>query len=242
MHRLILALGLSLFITSVNAEKLRVGSVSTQVVLLHGLARSSASMEALAVHLQSHHYQVCNVSYPSTDFSVEVLAAEYVVPAIRSCFADPNIALNFVTHSMGGIIVRQLVHAHLIDKVGRVVMLAPPNHGSEIVDRLGELSLFQWLNGPAGSQLGTSEQSLPQRLGPAAFELGIIAGNSSINLLLSMLISGDDDGKVSIESAKLEGMADFKVVASTHPFIMKDRQDVWPLVLNFLRDGRFETL
>ena len=109
----------------------------------------------------------------------------------------------------------------------------PPLAG-ELVDRLGELAD---LLGPTGSQLGTGEESLPNRLLPPDYELGVIAGNGSISLV-STLIPGPDDGKVSVESAKLEGAADFLLVDATHTFIMR-REDVALQVVTFLETGRF---
>ena len=146
----------------------------------------------------------------------------FVAPAVRACLSSKTDTVHFVTHSLGGIVVRQLAGSATDIRIGRVVMLSPPNHGSEVVDKLGKLSLFQLINGPAGLQLEQHRlESIPRSLGPASFHVGIITGNRTINPILSLLIPGTDDGKVSIESAKLEGMADFCVIPSSHPFIMK---------------------
>lgn len=198
------------------------------VVLLHGLARSDSSFKKMEKSLQDEGYRTCNVSYPSTKYPIEELVENYVLPDIDKCLgnidmAGENHVINFVTHSMGGILVRYIATQKLKFKVGRVVMLSPPNKGSEVVDTLGGLWLFQAINGPAGLQLSTNSESMPNTLGAAQFELGIITGNQSINLILSSMIEGDDDGKVSIESAKLEGMRDFLVISATHPFIMKNK-------------------
>lgn len=134
--------------------------------------------------------------------------------------------------------MRQLARSAPELKIGRVVMLSPPNHGSEVVDKLGELALFKFINGPAGLQLGTGHDSVPQSLGAPSFKAGIITGDRTINLILSLLIPGPDDGKVSIESAKLEGMAGFCVVPASHPFIMKDRLAI-EQTLVFLARGAF---
>jgi hypothetical protein len=117
-------------------------------------------------------------------------------------------------------------------------MLSPPNQGSEVVDRLRHLSLYQWLNGPAGLELGTSPNNPPSLLGPAHFDLGIIAGRKTINFLLSTMIPGENDGKVSIQRAQLAGMQDFLVVNATHSFIMKNSK-VIDHVLSYLKKGRF---
>ena len=212
------------------------------VVLLHGLARSPDSMEKMKYSLEQEGYEVCNLGYPSTEQSIEQLASDQVLPAIHACRGPERRRTHFVTHSLGGIIVRQL-HAMPADEAalvfGRVVMLGPPNGGSEVVDKLGGMPPFQWLNGPAGQQLGTDENAVPVRLGATNLEVGVIAGNRSINLILSTLIPGDDDGKVSIDNARLEGMKDFIVLPVSHPFLMKD-DDVIRQTINFLQAGAFQ--
>jgi hypothetical protein len=123
-------------------------------------------------------------------------------------------------------------------ELGRVVMLSPPNSGSEVVDKLGDTRIFKWLNGPAGGQLGTGPDSLPKSLGPPKYEVGIITGDRTINPILSLLIPGSDDGKVSVESAKLQGMKDFLIVHEAHPLIMNDEK-VLQQVTAFIKDGVF---
>jgi len=209
------------------------------VVLLHGLARTAGSMDSMAKYLIKAGFKVCNIDYPSRKHRIENLTSEFVVPEIQQCFGDVLTPLHFVTHSLGGIIVRQLATKHQQIKIGRVVMLSPPNQGSEVVDKLGTWGLFEWINGPAGKQLGTTEDAIPNQLGPATFELGIITGNRSINLILSTLIPGPDDGKVSIKNARLDGMQDFLVVEQTHPFIMAN-DTVQSQTLHFLKNGHFQ--
>src|SRR5687768_11359393 len=151
------------------------------VILLHGLARTAASMNKMEASLAEAGYRVCNISYPSREHSIADLAARFVAPEIARCVPDRTEQINFVTHSMGGIILRELARARLQLAFGRVVMLGPPNHGSQVVDELGGWRLFGALNGPAGRELGTEAGSVPQSLGPVTFETGIIAGRRSIN-------------------------------------------------------------
>ena len=208
------------------------------VVLLHGLARSASSMHDLAQALEGAGYHVCNVAYPSREHSIAELSSRFVAPGIARCVQNAAEPANFVTHSLGGIIVRELAKAGSVQTFGRVVMLGPPNHGSEVVDALGDWYIFGAINGPAGGELGTSKDSVPQQLGPAPFQVGIVAGNRSINWINSLMIPGPDDGKVSVESAKLEGMQDFVIVRASHPFLMKDR-DVIEQTIRFLTSGCF---
>ena len=146
--------------------------------------------------------------------------------------------MHFVTHSLGGILVRQYLRDHDIPNLGRVVMLGPPNKGSEVVDRLSDFPGFRFVNGDAGLELGTGETSVPNQLGRANFELGVIAGTRSINLFLSSMIPGPDDGKVSVENTRLEGMRDHLEMEVTHPFMMRNDR-VIDQVIHFLGNGQF---
>ncbi|MDM8523645.1 alpha/beta hydrolase [Desulfococcaceae bacterium HSG8] len=207
------------------------------VILLHGLGRTSRSMSKLEKQLSRRGFNVMNIGYPSTKYPVEALVRQLDDQIMKS---SPETAgkVHFVTHSMGGILVRGYLRKKRIRNLGRVVMLSPPNQGSEIADHLREWFLYQWLNGPAGQQLGTEPTSLPNRLGPVNFELGVITGSKSFNPLFSSWIPGEDDGKVSVASARIEGMRDFIIVPCTHTFIMRNDK-VIRQVIYFLNNGCF---
>ncbi len=209
------------------------------VILLHGLARSSSSFTKMEKTLNATGYNVINVDYPSRKQSIETLSNNYISKAITECKSNNTQKIHFVTHSMGAILIRYYLSQNSLDELGNIIMLSPPNQGSEVVDKLGSFPGFYALNGPAGQQLKTSKQSLPNTLGPVDYPVGIITGNKSINLILSMLIPGDDDGKVSIENAKLDGMADFLIVPHTHPMIMRS-DEVIRQTKHFLQKGAFD--
>jgi len=183
-------------------------------------------------------YTVWNVDYPSRTAPIHKLADDTIGKAIAHCRQNGAIKIDFVTHSLGGILVRSYLGRHTVPELRRVVMLAPPNQGSEVVDKLGELFLFKWINGPAGNELGTDKNSVPNRLGPAHFPVSIIAGDRSINWINSLLIPGPDDGKVSVQRAKLDGMSDFLVIHTTHTFIMRNQEAIRETI-QFLRTGAF---
>ena len=206
------------------------------VVLLHGLARSDRSMSKLERALAERGYAVENVSYASTRKDIATLADEAIAPALARVASKTPV--HFVTHSLGGILVRQYLHQHRIDNLGRVVMLGPPNQGTEVVDKLRDFPGFRFVNGEAGLQLGTGEGSVPNQLGAANFDLGVIAGTRSINLLLSSMIPGPDDGKVSVERTRLDGMRDHVEMEVTHTFMMRN-DAVIEQVVHYLEHGSF---
>ena len=215
-------------------------SAAECVVLLHGLARTANSMNKMQRALDDAGYTTANIDYPSRDYTVEELAQIAVPEGVDVCRANDDIErIHFVTHSLGGILLRQYLSIGEIPGLGRVVMLGPPNQGSAAVDELGDVPGFDWLNGPAGRQLGKGEDSVPLRLGPADFELGIIAGNRSIDPITSAALKNPDDGRVSVEDTKLEGMNDFVVVEHSHAFMMRMRRPI-ELTIRFLSNGSFE--
>ena len=210
------------------------------VVLLHGMARTSGSMKKMQRYLEDREFVVANVDYPSRDHQIAELAKIAVEDGLRQCRANEGLdAIHFVTHSLGGILVRYYSAHHDIAQLGRVVMLAPPNQGSHAADAMRGVPGFGWINGPAAMQLGKGPDSVPLSLGKPGFEFAVIAGNRTIDPITSAVLENPDDGRVTVEDTKLEGMSDFRVVDASHAYIMK-KKDVMALVYTFLAYGTFD--
>ena len=182
--RELLTTGLSLVFDAYGPSSAEAASVPPKdecVILLHGLARTHRAMNTMKKALSRRGYQVINFGYSSTKKTVEDIAANELPQALRMCEKFSPEKIHFVTHSMGGIVLRQYLQTHKLPEGSRVVMLSPPNKGSELTDYLRGLSLYKWRNGPAGQQLGTGPHSLPNRLKPVDAEIGVITGNKSFN-------------------------------------------------------------
>ena len=227
--------------TMPRAELVAVKDSSECVVLLHGLNRSWRAMEKMANALQRQGFTTANVDYPSQASSVEGLAPMAVDTGIEECRATGAERIHFVTHSLGGILLRYRQGEEPIPELGRVVMLGPPNQGSEVIDRTKNWPGTKIFSGEAGLQLGTDPGSIPAQLEPVDFELGVIAGVGTINPFMSAMLPDEDDGKVTVERTKVAGMTDFMVVESSHRFIMNS-DTVIRNTAEFLKTGRFSRL
>ena len=160
-------------------------TVNQTVVLLHGIFRTKRSMHALATAFAAKGYTVFNIDYPSRKMSIESLA-DYVYQQINSSpYAQHQ--LHFVTHSMGGLIVRELLARYQFNHIGNIVMIGPPNHGSEVADFYQPFFLYRFLYGPSGQQLTTRHASAsPFPLLSHAF--GVIAGDLCLDPLHYFLL------------------------------------------------------
>lgn len=226
---------------SVNKTQVREAgdAAGKAVVLLDGIGPNVNCLGAMQRALVEEGYRTARIDYPSTRYSLDVLAREHLAPAIERLALDPEQPVHFVTMSMGGILARVYLRHYRPANLGRVVMLAPPNHGSEVADWLQGWWFYRWRFGPAGQELTTASDSVPNALGPANYPVGVIAGDRSLDPWFGWRFNGPHDGKVSVASARLDGMAAFAVVPASHYGIMYHPRAI-ELTRRFLHEGRFE--
>lgn len=240
MFRRLLAAFLTLMPAAAFAEK-------ETVVLLHGIGVAGWTMARLGSALTRDGFHVVNLSYPSRTVPLETLARDWLPAQLTAHHTAASPRLHFVTHSMGGILVRAWLDRQsrtgtaFPANLGRVVMLAPPNAGSEAADRLGRVWLFRALLGPNLARLGPAPENLPRALGPwpATVELGIIAGNHSVNPLASVWVPKPNDGPVSVANSHLAGERAHRVLPVSHTGILF-RAVTARAVTSFLRTGCFD--
>ncbi len=216
----------NIFYNEDQLEKSITHNTGDYVVLLHGLGRSSLSMQKLGVHLADRGFKVINVDYPTTSDTIENLSADYLHVGLEENYTDRDKKINFVTHSMGGIVTRYYLATNKLENVHRVVMLAPPNQGSTDADRWSEINSVNQIVGPALQQLTTHEKSFVNTIEDKStdHEIGVLAG--------------EYDFTVRTEEAQLSTLKDFKIVPTEHSFIMFS-DTVIKAVGNFLETGVF---
>jgi pimeloyl-ACP methyl ester carboxylesterase len=208
------------------------------VVLLHGLFRSRDCMIPLGDYLaEKGNYEIVNVSYPSTQADVRAHAASLAKVLDNLAGIEE---VNFVAHSLGNLVVRDWLNEHYKPeaakfKLGRFVMLGPPNNGAQFARNFKENRLFSIVTGPSGKQLGEGWDELAKHLDTPCCEFGILAGTAAIP---NPLVDGSDDGMVGVSETKLPGAADFRVLPSHHGNI-RSCEVVGDLTLSFLQHGYF---
>lgn len=210
------------------------------VILVHGLARSGNAMWLIGHRLEKAGHKTCAIDYPSMTASFEKTQAA-LSSEIERCIKSNNAfgAVHFVTHSLGGPLTRKYLSSNPLKNMGRMVMLSPPNHGSDLVERFDHLKYFRSILGPVASELTADQRSWLARIPAPDYEVGVLAGNYTFNPIAAYLLDGKDDGAVSIEDMKLKDMADFREISATHVTIRyssaASRQ-----IFEFLATGHFE--
>ena len=210
------------------------------VVLLHGIARTSASLTRLERALRANGFATLNIDYASRRKPIAGLADDIHPEVAR--FAEREAPLHFVAHSMGGLVTRAYIAKYRPDRLAGVVMLGTPNGGSEVADLLSGYRLYNAFYGPAGLELTTTSTSRPDALPAVDYPVGVIAGNRFIDPVAGLLVlPKPNDGRVSVQSAMVAGMADHIVVKASHTGLPRHAGAIEQTIA-FLRDGRFRTV
>lgn len=223
-------------VQSKDIQSMQLKNKGEYVVILHGIARSSSHMKRLATYLEKNGFDVINLDYPSTTYTIEELTDIINQAIIQRVVEDKPI--HFIGYSMGGLMVRALLHKYQYRNLGRVIQLAPPNQGSEVADFIKNFWPYKKIYGPAGQQLITNQSLIKHLFGDVTYELGIIAGNAAIDPICRMIIPGENDGKVAVERTKLTGMKDHIIVKASHTFFPSNKI-VQKQTLYFLKNGTF---
>lgn len=211
------------------------------VVLIHGLGRTGMSMRVIAAALRKAGYPTLSPWYGLRKSMPEIVA--YLQPRITAFATAHPGPLHIVTHSLGGLVSRAYINAHRPANLGRVVMLAPPNAGSELADFLFNLGLHSLILGPVGPHLRTGRADEHEsELGPVDFDLGVIAGDLPLDPIIApLLLPGPNDGKVAVEATKIDGMRDHIVLPVQHTFMVQDSR-VIEQIKAYLATGAFSRL
>lgn len=219
-------------------NKIDLSNDQDHIILLHGMYRSAVAMQSIERFFRTQGYQVTSISYPSTKHDIETLVTDYLHPAVQKAQKIGTQKIHFITHSMGGILVRYYLNNYSLDDLGKVVMIAPPNHGTELAELFADSTWIDTNTGPAKLQLSAKQDSWVNQLGPVNFAVGIIAGNYNSNLLTAWLLPGEDDGVVSVESTKVKNMKDFMIVPEKH-FRLRNNPTVIQQAAYFLKHASF---
>lgn len=205
------------------------------VVLLHGLWRGFHAMEPMARSLTAAGFTTLNIPYPSTRLKIPRLA-ERIAQEINRCAKGKTV--HFVTHSLGGILIRAILAQDHPWQTGRIVMLSPPHGGSEIVDWANRHPIIRTLLGPAGRQLGSD--GFPTNLPPlpSNTEAAVIMGKRCTIPLFKSMLDKDNDGIVSVGRGKLAGLKGFSVIDADHTFIQM-HPDAIRMSTEFLQTGNW---
>ncbi len=219
-------------------------NIPEHVIVLHGLGRSSRIMLKIASQLSQAGFRVHNLNYPSRTKSIQFIAENNLQQVLQLPELQAAAKIHFVGHSMGGIIVRYYLQHYPVTNLGRLVMIAPPNNGSELAAWLKKhwfyKIMYRLLFGPAGQQLDISQESIPSQLIAPHYEVGIIAGDDNTQGFFKQVMPQvPHDGKVTVESCKLANMKDFLIVNSEHAAIVENPRVIQQTIY-FLKNGVFQ--
>lgn len=209
------------------------------VLVLHGLGEGRASMRPLVEHLRrTLDATVLFFGYASTHADIETHGRSLgdVIAGL------PKAArLSFVGHSLGNLVVRRwmtLADEDDLTRIDRMVMLGPPNQGSDLARRVAGVQFLAGLAEGAARDLVVDWHKVAPQLAVPPCQFGIVAGGRGDSTGYSPLLEGDDDAVVRVDETRLEGADDFLLLPVHHAAMLRD-PEVQRATETFLKVGRF---
>lgn len=209
------------------------------VVLVHGLWRSGFAMRSIADDLEDYGFHTVRIDYPSTEMEIPQLAEAFISDGVEQCQQAGAKNIHLVTHSMGGILARQYLQNHTLPQGSRVVMLSPPNQGSDLSKKFSSNSWYRWLVGPAGASLTQNDNGIINQLLEVDEPIGVIAAYRNWSLWPESWLPSPNDGTVSVKNMMLKEMDDVILVKSGHA-TMRYKEEIHHQIRHFIKTGGFD--
>ncbi|HDT12639.1 MAG TPA: hypothetical protein ENO01_03170 [Candidatus Marinimicrobia bacterium] len=206
------------------------------VYLVHGILGFPEVFSLMEWRFEQAGYTTYNYYYPSTEKSIREHGLDFGRWILEQTGQD---TILLVTHSMGNLVAREMHNAYPQIPVYRWLMIAPPNQGAQSADLWSKIPLYRWWTDTPGQELRYSnEMASYKHLPPPKCEFAIIAGGMKNEVGFSLLLDGDDDGKVRVEETYLEGYTDHIVMPQVHTGLLFAK-NTFEQALHFFRTGRF---
>lgn len=213
-------------------------SATQKVWLLHGIAGSKIEMTRLDFALGQEGFDAQIYAYPSLQVDVDSVSKML----IRQVLSDRHDTVSFVTHSMGALVVRSMYkHLKKVKRfpfIYRIVMIAPPNKGSDVADFFVQFPLILKIAGPNVKNLTTDPKVGAAKYPVPDAEIGLIAGGTGVGKGYNILLDKDNDGLVKADQTVLGVEKDIVFVKDTHVGLLFNKEVVDQTIL-FLREGKF---
>jgi pimeloyl-ACP methyl ester carboxylesterase len=218
------------------------------VVLVHGLARTPRMFWRMAPALEGAGFETIRYGYHSIRYSAGASAAMFrgYLEHLAETDAQGR-TVHLVGFSLGALLIRAALDRRIEGlKVGRVVMIGPPNKGAGILNDMVAQAWARRFMGPAIQDVREGSDWLEQ-LGTPKHEIGVIAGTkaypgvsmaSHMNFLKGAHTDEPSDGTVEVRNTLLDGMSDFATVHASHTFLCQNADSIRQTVY-FLEHGKF---
>lgn len=194
------------------------------IIVTHGFGGHWLVMAPLVRNLRSSGFKVQNWGYASLWKSID-LHADALLQQIDDLESDPSVnRFHLVAHSMGCILVRVALAKTKPEKLGRIVMLGPPNKGSHAATRFSPY--FGWLSTTLTEIKDTADSFVNQiesQIEPE-YDVGVI--------------QADRDFVVERPATHLEEAKEYVVARGFHSGIVLSPRCA-ELVKAFIRSGTF---